>query len=85
VVHSLDVSGEAVKRGYVTEDGLNKRLNRLGGRIQGPTCEAAWSLSELLGFELWLRLFFGEGANAKEVDTERGSESKPHMILGGRR
>jgi len=85
VVHSLDVSGEAVIRGYVTEDGLNKRLNRLGGRIQGPTCEVAWSLSDLLGLELWLQVFFGERSNGKGVFAERGSEPKLHMNLGGRR
>ena len=85
VVHCLDSDGEAVKRGYVSEDVLKKSLERLGGRIQGPTCGVAWSLSELLGFELWLRLFFGEGGNGKEIFAERVSESKPHMISGGRR
>jgi asparagine synthase (glutamine-hydrolysing) len=85
IVHCLESEGEAVKRGYVTEDVLNKNLKRLGGRIQGPTCEVAWSLSKLTGFELWLRVFFGESDNGKEVVAERGSKPKPQTIKGGRR
>jgi len=84
VVDCLDGDGEAVKRGYVTENALKKSLKRLEGRIQGPTCEVAWSLSNLLGLELWLQVFFGESGNGKGVFAERGSEPKPHMNLGGR-
>ena len=85
VVHCLGRDGEAVKRGYVTEDVLNKNLKRLEGRVRGPTCEVAWRLSDLTGLELWLRLFFGEGRNEKEVLADRGSGPKLEMITGGRR
>lgn len=85
VVDCLNGDGEALKRGYVTEDVLKKSLNRLEGRVQGPTCEVAWSLSKLIGFELWLRVFFGESDNGKEVVAERGSKPKPQTIKGGRR
>ncbi len=84
-MHCLESEGEAVKRGYVIEDVLKKNLERLGGRIRGPTCEVAWRLSDLTGLELWLRLFFGEGRNGKEVLADRGSGPKLDMISGGRR
>jgi len=85
VVDCLNGDGEALKRGYVTEDVLKKSLNRLEGRVQGPTCEVAWSLSKLTGLELWLRVFFGESDNGKEVVAGRGSKPKPQTIKGGRR
>ncbi len=84
VVRCLDSGGQVVRRGYVTEDVLNKNLKHLGGRIAGPTCEVAWSLSDLLGLELWLRVFFGESGDGGRVSGERRIELKPQMISGGR-
>ncbi len=85
IVHCLESEGEAVKRGYVSRDVLEESLGHLGGQIQGPTCEVAWRLSDLTGLELWLRLFFGEGRNGKEILADRGSGPKLDMISGGRR
>jgi hypothetical protein len=69
----------------VTEDVLNKNLKRLRDQISGPTCEVAWSLSDLLGLELWLRIFFGESGNEEPVFAEGPSETKPQLISGGKR
>ncbi|MFQ5804455.1 MAG: asparagine synthase (glutamine-hydrolyzing), partial [Candidatus Methylomirabilales bacterium] len=85
LIHALDVGGQAVTLGYVTEDDLNKNLKRLRNRISGPTCDVAWSLSDLLGLELWLRIFFGESGSGEPVFAEGPSETKPQMISGGKR
>jgi hypothetical protein len=85
LIQCLDQQREAVKRGYVRGDVLKKNLEVLQGRLLGPTCEVAWSLSDLLGLELWLRVFFGESNNGKEVLADRGSGPKLDMITGGKR
>ena len=85
MVHCLESEGEAVKRGYVTWDVLKKSFDRLRGQVQGPTCEVAWSLSDLLGLELWLRVFFGKSGDGNEGCTEQSSGLEPEMISGGRR
>ena len=83
LIQCLDHQGEAVRRGYVRGDIIKKNMEVLHGRLSGPTCEVAWSLSDLLGFELWLRVFFGESGNWMEVLTEGGGERKPQMDSGG--
>ncbi len=85
LVHCLGLGGQAVTRGYVTADVLKKNLKGLRDQISGPTCEVAWSLSDLLGLELWLRIFFGESGNGEPVFAEGPSETKPQMISGGKR
>lgn len=47
----------AVRKGYLREEVLQTELARLKGLVGGPTCETAWILTDLLGFELWLQLF----------------------------
>lgn len=84
MVYRLESEGEAVKRGFVVVDALKRGLKRLGGRIQGPTCEVAWSLSELLGLELWLQVFFGDNGNKKKVSVKPRSETIPEPISGGK-
>ena len=84
MVHCLESEGEAVKRGYVSRDVLEENLGHLGGQIQGPTCEVAWSLSDLLGLELWLQVFFGKTSKGEKGCGERSIGLKPEMISGGR-
>ncbi len=84
MVHCLESEGEAVKRGYVSRDVLEESLGHLGGQIQGPTCEVAWSLSDLLGLELWLQVFFGKTSKGEKGCGERSIGLKPEMISGGR-
>jgi hypothetical protein len=78
IVQTVESEGEAVKRGYVSRDVLKKTLDRLEGRIQGATCEVAWTLSDLLGLELWLRAFFcskGSG-DVRDVEVQRKGKEK---------
>ncbi|MBI4614090.1 MAG: hypothetical protein HY720_10815 [Planctomycetes bacterium] len=49
----------SVERGYVDPRVLRKSLVRLRGQIRGPECTNTWNVADLLGFELWLRTFFG--------------------------
>ena len=85
IVRTIESEGEAIKRGYVTRDVLKKSLEHLGGQIQGPTCEVAWALSDLLGLELWLRAFLGRKGNGDVRDIEQSSGIEPNIIAGGRR
>jgi len=80
LIHCLDGEGQAVKRDYVTRDVLKKSLEHLQGRIQGPTCEVAWSISDLLGLELWLRVFFGESGTRRGISADPTCELKPQMM-----
>jgi asparagine synthase (glutamine-hydrolysing) len=80
LVNRLDGGGEAIKRGYLERDVLNKRLRKLAGQLSGPTCEVAWSLSGLLGLELWLRVFFGESTNGGAVSPGRQSKLEQQVI-----
>ncbi len=85
IVRTVESEGEAVKRGYVSRDVLKKSLDRLEGRIQGATCEVAWTLSDLLGLELWLRAFFCRKGSGDVRDVEQSSGLQPKIIAGGRR
>lgn len=51
----------AIKWGYVKGGVMEKELGRLKDGLQGRhDSEIAWALSDLLGLELWLQVFFGE-------------------------
>jgi asparagine synthase (glutamine-hydrolysing) len=58
--------GLAVQFGYLEEEVLRGEFARLENQVQGRTCEVAWKLSDLLGLEQWLRVFFGQHTNQKE-------------------
>ncbi len=60
VRHSLYPAGAALEMGYLKKDVLRAELMRLDDRIHGPSCQVAWRLSDLLGLELWLQVFFTE-------------------------
>ncbi len=47
----------AVREGYLSSETLMTELDRARTRLDGPECDIAWSLSDLLGLELWLRVF----------------------------
>jgi len=65
LVHCLLSEGMAVRLGYVRGDVLGQELGRLKDGLKSSDCRAAWSLSGLLGLELWLQVFFGENTNGK--------------------
>lgn len=60
LVHCLEEGMMAVRMGYVREEMIWEELARLKGRIRGPDCGVTWSLSDLLGIELWFQVFFGD-------------------------
>lgn len=51
---------QVVERGFVRPDGVGGLLARARQSLDGPECVEAWNLTDLYGFELWLRVFFGE-------------------------
>lgn len=73
LVRCLQSDGMAIKLGYVKGDVLRKELARLKDRIRGPSADLAWSLSDLLGLELWLQTFFGENTNEAERPLTTGT------------
>jgi asparagine synthase (glutamine-hydrolysing) len=62
LVRCLEDGGMAVSFGYVKGEVMREELARLRDRIRGPDCGITWSLSDLLGLELWLQVFFGDKA-----------------------
>ena len=48
-------------RGYVDRERVLTELNRLAPRLEGPECVARWALTDLIGLESWLRVFFEGG------------------------
>jgi asparagine synthase (glutamine-hydrolysing) len=53
-------SPRSVAFGYVNRDRVLAELERLGPRLAGPDCLASWELTDLIGLESWLRVFFVE-------------------------
>lgn len=80
LIRCLDHQGETVKRGYVRGDVIQKNAEVLHGRLAGSSCEVAWRLSDLLGFELWLRVFFGRRGEGPEFLTEGRTKREPEMV-----
>jgi asparagine synthase (glutamine-hydrolysing) len=66
----------AVRRGFLDADVLRTELGRLAGAARPSDVQLAWSLSDLVGLEYWLRTFFdgdkGESAWPRQSD-ETGS------------
>jgi asparagine synthase (glutamine-hydrolysing) len=58
LVERVQRQGQCVEFGYVNKDAVEHELARLRTQLRG-TAESAWSLSDLLGLELWLQVFFG--------------------------
>lgn len=81
LAHWLEADGLAVRRGYVEGEVVCEALGRLKERLRDPTCEAAWTLSDLLGLELWLRVFSGESPQRQEI--ERTPESRARATVPG--
>jgi asparagine synthase (glutamine-hydrolysing) len=57
----------SVAWGYVDRDRVVAELEALARRLDEPDCVASWELTDLIGLESWLRVFFNQemtGANA---------------------
>ena len=51
----------SVAWGYVDHGRVVAELETLARRLDGPDCVASWELTDLIGLESWLRVFFNEG------------------------
>jgi asparagine synthase (glutamine-hydrolysing) len=72
LVQCLQAEEMAVKFGYLKGAALRQDLARIKDRIRGPNCAVSWGLSDLLGLELWLQVFFG-----KNNHIHAGRETHP--------
>ncbi len=64
----LAADGLAANLGYLDRDVLRRDLERVRQGLRETDARAAWSLSDVLGLELWLRVF---------IDGERPRASAP--------
>jgi asparagine synthase (glutamine-hydrolysing) len=61
-VRSLFANGSrAVALGYLSRDRVTAELDALAPRLRGEDCVASWELTDLIGLESWLRVFFTQG------------------------
>ena len=58
LIDMLRSGAMSVRLGYLEYDRMMLELERVRESLQGPECDAAWSLSDLAGLELWMRAFF---------------------------
>ena len=61
--------------GYVDRSRVVAELEALAPRLQGPDCLASWELTDLIGLESWLRVFFDRtvrDGERRSVGRERG-------------
>jgi hypothetical protein len=57
----LESGGAGEAWGYVDRPRLQEQLRELRGTVRASaTCEVSWALTDLLGLELWLQVFFGD-------------------------
>lgn len=58
LIGCLESESAAVKWGYLDDAVMNSLLPTFRSQLHSRTAEAAWTLSDLLGLELWLQVFF---------------------------
>jgi asparagine synthase (glutamine-hydrolysing) len=72
LIGCLASESAAVRWGYLEADALTALLPKFKSQLQSRTAEAAWALSDLLGLELWLRVFFERtGERHRRLADER--------------
>ena len=78
----LESGGAAEAWGYVDRPRLREQLRELRGTIRtSATCEVSWALTDLLGLELWLQVFFDPYRVSGELSVhERHREA---ALMGG--
>jgi len=57
LMHYLGAGSAIVTRGYLVEAKLQALLAQYRDQLRNGTCEAAWTLGDMLGLELWLQIF----------------------------
>ncbi|MBI3088576.1 MAG: hypothetical protein HYY91_06830 [Candidatus Omnitrophica bacterium] len=70
LIRCFDSHPRVAECGYVNEHALRTHLDRLRAGLSDSTCVSAWALSDLLGLELWLEVFFENGKPTGEVQHE---------------
>lgn len=58
LIEMLRSDAMSVRLGYLEYDKMLLELERVREGLQGSECDAAWSLSDLAGLELWMQTFF---------------------------
>lgn len=77
LVHAVQSDPLAVRLGYVRPEVLRPELARLRTCLrQDPSCETAWTLSDLIGLELWLQAFWGDA----QISIEGFSEGQEGFV-----
>jgi len=66
LVNYLGPESAAVKWGYLSRKPTDALLQEYRQQLNSPTSEAAWALSDLLGLELWLQVFFEKSAGLQQ-------------------
>ncbi len=57
LAHHLESGSAAITQGYLVESKMRAVLTQYRGQLKNGTCEAAWTLGDMLGLELWLQTF----------------------------
>jgi len=53
--------------GYVSRRRVMAELDALAPRLLGEDCVASWELTDLIGLESWLRVFFTQGVTGADT------------------
>jgi len=79
LLDSLETGAAAIRWGYVNRPRLQNQLRALRGTIRGAaTGEVAWTLTDLLGLELWLQVFFEQRTTHDEPAVPEHTEETAH-------
>ncbi len=62
LIDCLESDSAAVQWGYLDNGIMRTLLPKFRRQLHSRTAEAAWTLSDLLGLELWLQVFFNTGS-----------------------
>jgi asparagine synthase (glutamine-hydrolysing) len=66
LVNCLGAESAAVRRGYLDRTTTDSLLQSYRQQLKNQTSEAAWALSDLLGLELWLQVFFEQNTGLQQ-------------------
>lgn len=74
VGRTLSAEALAVRMGYLDAASLAPEVARLAASLEAPDCVASWTLADLFGLEVWLRVFFGQ-RTPSGASSPAGSET----------
>jgi asparagine synthase (glutamine-hydrolysing) len=69
LAHYLESGSAAITQGYLVESKMQALLTQYRGQLKTGTCEAAWTLGDMLGLELWLQIFIERSGSLHDVRT----------------